>query len=190
MRRHHPVLLRSCRAAVILSVSVGLSAALVAGPQTPSKVPTVAPAALQTLLPAQMDGWTKARENSDRIERADSCTYAFADVVYTSGESKVRITVADTGFDADALMALATIVVTFPADHTEVIPPDTTVARSTHNGAPSATLWNVSKREGEFVVVVAGRFVAKAEGTRIDGLDVLRSAIERLDLKKLAQLAQ
>ena len=175
---------------ITVSVLLSSSAGLLAGPQTPAKVPTVSPATLQPLLPEAIEGWTKGRANSDRIVATESCTYAFADVVYTSSDMKVRITLADTGFDADALMVLATLVATFPANHTELVPPDTTIARVTYKDAPAATLWNASKGEGEFVVVAGGRFVAKAEGTRLDRPDVLRSAIDLIDFKKLAQLAR
>ena len=188
MKPHPPVLRLVSGPAIAVSLSLLLSAVVLAAPQTSAKVPAVTPAALQRLLPETIEGWTKGRASSDRIVATESCTYALADVVYTSGEMKMRITLADTGFDTDALMVLATLVVTFPADHTEVVPPDTTITRLTYNGAQAATLWNSSKSEGEFVAIVGGRFVAKAEGTRLDKLDVLRGVLDRIDLKKLAQL--
>jgi len=39
-------------------------------------------------------------------------------------------------------------------------------------------------------VVVAGRFVAKVEGTPAQSLDVLRSVMDQIDLKKLADLGR
>jgi hypothetical protein len=169
---------------------MAMVAAPVAFQETTTKVvPTVAPAALEVLLPA-LDAWTKGRVMSNRIMAAESCTYVFADAIYTSGDSKLRVTLADTGFDTDGLMTLATIVQTFPANHTEVIPPSTVVSRETYRGAPGATLWDSTKRSGEFTVVVAGRFVAKVEGTPADSLDILRTAMAQIDLKKLADLGR
>jgi hypothetical protein len=186
----HQILSLGSRAVTVASV-LCLVVAAPAAFQEPAKkvVPAVAPAALEGLLPA-LDGWTKGRVISNRILSADSCTYVYADAIYTSRDAKLRVTLADTGFDADGLMALATIVQTFPADHSEVVPPDTRINRLTYRGEPAATLWNGAKRDGDFTVVVAGRFVAKVEGTPADSLDVLRAAMDQIDFKKLADLGR
>jgi hypothetical protein len=185
-----PVSSRLTRVALTVAMAVALSAVVIAWQQTPAKVPTVAPDSLQALLPAAINGWTKGRINSDRVAASDSCTYVIADVVYLKDGAKMRITLADTGFDTDALFALATMVMTLPPDHSGVVPPDTTVTRLTYRDAPAATLWTPSKREAEFVVVVGGRFIAKAEGTQLDGLDGLRGALDLIDLAKVAQLSR
>ena len=151
-------------------------------------VPVVAPAALEPLLPMSLEGWTKARSSSNRV--TDGCAYTFADTVYTNGDAKLRVTVADTGFDADALMTVATIVLSFPAGHTEKIPPDTIISRITYRDFPAATMWNSAKGEAEFTVVVGDRFVVKVEGTRVDGLDTLRGVLDKIDLKKITDLGR
>ena len=180
----------STRAALTMTTALAISVAAIASQHTPAKVPTVAPPSLEALLPATFDGWTKGRVNSDKVTAGDSCTYAIADVIYQKDDAKIRITLADTGFDNDALFALATMVMTLPPDHTGVVPPDTSVARLLYKDHAAATLWTPSKREAEFVVVLGGRFVAKAEGRGLEGLDVLRTALDSIDLKKLAQLGQ
>jgi hypothetical protein len=48
---------------------------------------------------------------------------------------------------------------------------------------PAATLWTGAKRDGDFTVVVADRFVAKIEGTPADSLDALRTAMDQIDFK-------
>jgi hypothetical protein len=151
-------------------------------------VPVVAPAALEPLLPASLEGWTKTRSTSNRV--TDGCEYAFADTVYTNGDAKLRVTVADTGFDAGALMTVATIVLSFPAGHTETIPPDTIINRISYRDYPAATMWNSAKGEAEFTVVVGDRFVVKIEGTRVDGLDTLRGVLDKIDLKKFTELGR
>ena len=85
--------------------------------------------------------------------------------MYTNGDAKLRVTVADTGFDTDALITVATIVLSFPARHTEKIPPDTVISRITYRDYPAATMWNNAKGGAEFTVVVGDRFVVKVEGT-------------------------
>jgi hypothetical protein len=156
-----------------------------AGPQ--QTVPTVAVSALVPLLPP-LEGWTKGRAASDRIVVSDSCSYSFADAIYKKGEATVRVSVADTGFGADSLVSLATMVMTLPETYNEEIPPATRVARITFKESPAATLWDPVKSEGEFVVVVGGRFVAKAEGSHLENLDVLRAIVDQIDLKKLSEL--
>ena len=163
--------------------------ALIAQEQARKVVPTVAPAMLEPFLPAVFDGWSKIRSASNRVD--DGCAYAFAETVYMNRVSdKLRVTVADTGFDADALSTVATIVMSFPAGHTEKIPPDSIISRITYRDWPAATMWNGAKREAEFTVVVGGRFVAKVEGTPAENLDTLREVLDKIDLKKLAELGK
>ena len=177
-------------AIVVSLLMLIVAAASPAAWQDPPKkvVPVVAPAALEPLLPASLEGWTKGRSTSNRV--TDGCTYAFANTVYTNGDAKLRVTVADTGFDADALMTVATIVLSFPAGHTERIPPDTIISRITYRDYPAATLWNSAKGEAEFTVVVGDRFVVEVEGTRVDGLDTLRGVLDKIDLKKFTELGR
>jgi hypothetical protein len=177
----------------VVAVSFFLLIAWAANPtalqdQTRKVVPVVAPAALEPLLPGALEGWTNGSVTSYRV--TDGCVYSFAASIFRKGEDKLRITVADTGFDADALMTVATIVLSFPAGHTETIPPDTAINRITYRDWPAATMWTASKHEGEFTVVVDNRFVAKVEGTSTGGLDTLRGVLDQIDLKKLAALAR
>lgn len=175
-----------------IAVSFLLLIVAVAAPaaqdQARKVVPVVAPAALEQFVPTALDGWTKVRSTSYRV--TDGCAYTFAEAVYTNGDAKLRVTVADTGFDADALVTVATIVRSFPAGHTETIPPNTVISRITYREYPAATMWNSSKGEAEFTVVVDDRFVAKVEGTRADGLETLRGVLDKIDLKKLAALGK
>lgn len=176
--------------AVVVSLLLIVAAASPTASQDQPKkvVPVVAPAALEPLLPAALEGWTKARSTSNRV--TDGCTYAFADTVYMHRDAKLRVTVADTGFDADALMTVATIVLSFPAGHTETIPPKTIISRITYRNYPAATMWNSASGEAEFTVVVDDRFVVKVEATRVDSLDTLLGVLDKIDLKKLTELGR
>lgn len=180
--------LRVTGIAVTLLLLMVAIAAPAAQDQTRKVVPVVAPAALEPLLPAALEGWTKVRSTSNRV--TDGCAYAFADAVYTNGDAKLRVTVADTGYDTDALMTVATIVLSFPAGHTETIPPNTVISRITYRDYPAATMWNNAKSDAEFTVVVGDRFVVKVEGTRAGNIDTLRGVLDRIDLKRLAELGK
>jgi hypothetical protein len=176
------------RIAVLLLLPMVVVAAPAAQNPTKKVVPVVAPATLEPLLPAVLDGWTKVRSTSNRIN--DGCVYAFAEVVFTNGDGKLRATIADTGFDADALMAVATMVLSFPAGHTETIPPNIVINRLTYRDYPAATMWNSAQIDGEFTVVVDDRFVVKAEGMRAGDVSTLRSVVDKIDLKKVAELGR
>jgi hypothetical protein len=147
---------------------------------------TVAAAALEALLPAPAD-WLKLRSGSNHIELEPGCDYAFAEGVFMNEAMKVRITVADTGLHAESLGIFASMVVTFPDGYEGKIPPSTTVTRMTFKDAPAAARWDAQQGEGEFVVLVGGRFVAKAEGT-VDKIDTLKAMVGQIDLKRLGEL--
>jgi hypothetical protein len=53
---------------------------------------------------------------------------------------------------------------------------------------PAAYRWDAEKREGEYTVVINGRFVAKVEATKADSLETLRAIIDQIDMKKLGDL--
>ena len=110
------------------------------------------------------------------------------DAVYINGAMKVRVTLADTAGDPAALAVLATMVVTLPDNYSATIDGAASVSRVTFKGSPAAMRWDPVKLDGEFVVIVGGRFVAKAEGTGIDSIEALRGFVEQVDLKALAEL--
>jgi len=158
-----------------------------AGQNAKPSAPFVATSALEPLLPT-VDGWTKGPARADRVAISDTTGYAFAEAVYTNGDKKVRVTIADTASGGDSLISLATMVATLPDDYTGDVPPASKVARVQFKGSPAASLWDSAKAEGEFTVVVGGRFVAKAEGSHLDSLDTLRAFVDRIDLKRLGDL--
>ena len=185
-RTRHTRSLAGAIATIAAATTLSLAAqTALPSPQTSEKL--VAAAALEPLLPTPV-GWTRTRSGGERVTVSEACSYTFADGVYTRGESRVRITLADTGRNAEGLTLIATLVVSFPDDYVNTVPPATTIARLPFDGAQAASRWDADQREGEFVVLVGGRFVAKAEGTRLDALATLRGMVELVDLKKLGAL--
>ena len=185
-RAHVPSILAATMA---FAVALTVTSAAKPSPQkvSPKIVPTVAVAVLQRLLPT-VAGWTKGGVTAERAIVSETCSYAFAYAPYTNAGATVRVTVADTGFDPGGLGTLATMVTTFPNGYSGQIPPATTVNRLLFKGSPAAALWDSQTGEGEFTVVVDGRFVAKAEGTHLENGDVPRTIVDAIDLKALAAL--
>jgi len=155
--------------------------------RTHRTVPLVATTALRALLP-DLPGWTKHHGDEDLVALSPECGYAFANATYVKEAMSLRVTLADTGFDADSVSTLAMMVTMFPDGHVGLVPPATAIKRVIFNGWPAASLWDSLKGEGEFTVLVGGRFVAQAEGKRLDSVDILQGAVERIDLKALAAL--
>lgn len=172
-------------AATALAVTLGAQSR----PLASSGPAIVSAGALEKLLPAPT-GWTRIRTNKDLITLTETCSYSYADALYTNGAMKVRITLADTAADPSSLAVLATMVTSFPDDYSGRIPPATTIKRMPFNDAPAALRWDTAVSEGEFVVVFEKRFVAKAEGTSLDTADTLRSLVEQINLKALGELGK
>lgn len=178
------------RAAAITALAAAMTITIGAQTGPPGQAAVakfVTSAVLEPLLPAP-PGWTRTRTGGSEVVVSESCGYSFADAIFTKGDMKVRVTVADTGRNDESLGLLATLVVSFPADYTGEVPPATSIARLTLNGAPAGSRWDAGQREGEFVALVGHRFVAKAEGTNLDGIATLRTIVELIDLKKLGEL--
>jgi hypothetical protein len=69
-----------------------------------------------------------------------------------------------------------------------LVPPATSVRRLMLGSAPAAELWDATKGDGEFTVVVDGRFVVKAEGLRLTDVAAARRFVEIVDLGMLRQI--
>ena len=147
----------------------------------------VSVATLQTLVPA-IDGWTRAPLAGSVVPISEESGYSFAEGDYTNGAMKVKLTIGDTVGVDDCLLALAAMVTVLPAGYSEKLPPATSISRFEFSGAQAASKWNSEKLEGEFSVVVNGRFVVKAEGTKLDSIDTLRAIVSKIDLAKLGAL--
>jgi hypothetical protein len=176
-------------AAAIAALIVTIPAAQSASPaaQDPKVVPTVAVALLEGLLP-QAEGWTKGVVHSNQISISSDCGYTYADAVYTKGEMRVRVTVADSGFDSGALAVLVPAVMSLPEGYSGKILPATTVERLTFEGSPAAARWDGEKSEADFEVLVGRRFAARGEGTQVTSIETARDLVAKIDLKKLAAL--
>jgi len=176
---------------VAVAASIALSPALIAQSAKQTSTPAIVPAVpferLAPLLP-DVPGWKKGMVDADRTVLSATCSYTFAYANYTNGTTKVRVTIADTGFDPGALGALATMVAIYPSGYTGVIPPSTSIARSVYKDGAAAAMWDAQTGEAEFTIVIGGRFVAKAEATGIVDPAVVRTMVDAVDVKALAEL--
>ena len=170
----------------LVTVAIAFVAAFCAA-RLQAQVATVPVAALERLLPAP-DGWTKAEAKADTVVISTDCSHPVASVSYVQGEMRVKITLADSGMHPDSLMALAPMLVMLPEGYSEKIPPAITIRRLQRDGAQVAERWDERKHDGEITMLVNKRFVASVEGSHVDSLDSLRTILDQIDLKKLAEL--
>lgn len=144
------------------------------------------PAVLAKLLPAAPAGWTKAEARLTQVEISATCAYAAACLPLFKDDSRVKVTLADTGGHNDALIALASAVITLAEDCVQDIPPATTIKRVKIGDWQAAEMWDAEKLAGEITVVVNGRFVVSVEAQKAESLEVLRALLSSVDLKALA----
>ena len=169
-----------------------LALLLALAPQKPAAsalkpLPVVTVDALQTMMP-QADGWTRGAFVSDVVRVSDDIGYSFTGADFTRGAAKVHLTIGDTIGAGDCLLALAGMISVLPEGYAETPAPSTAIMRFTYEGFQAASKWNAEKFSGEFSVLVAGRFVVKAEGEGVESLDTLRAFVAKIDFKKLADL--
>ena len=150
-------------------------------------LPVVSLEVLQSLLP-EADGWTRGPLIGDIVHVTDDTGYSFAVADFAKGSAKLHLTIGDTVGVGDCLMALGAMISVLPAGYSEKPEPTTSIVRFTYEGYESASKWNASTFSGEFSVLVADRFVVKAEGEGVDSLDTLRVFVSKVDFKKLAAL--
>ena len=158
-----------------------------AGQQNKPATPVPA-AALEKLLPV-VDGWTGTPPRTDLVVMSPDVTYSSASTTLVKDAVRVKITLSDTGGAADTLSALAMVVVSMPEDFSESVS-GSTVKRMQIGGSPASEIWDGQKSSGEITVVVARRFVAAVESSKIDSLATLRAILDKIDLKSLGELKQ
>lgn len=136
---------------------------------------------LQALFP-NLPGWKKGKPTGERMTAP--VAFSQAEVHYTKGDSRIELTIMDSGFH-QLLLAPYTMFLTSgferkTADGYE---------KSTKVGdEPGWEKWNSTRKSGEVNAVVARRFLVQAEGREVDDINVLHTAIVKTDLTKLAAM--
>lgn len=167
--------------------SVFVAASIFSASASQNKPATPVPAAtLQKLLPV-VDGWTGTPPRTDLVVMSPDVTYSFASTTLVKDAVRVKVTLSDTGGSADTLTALAVVVVSMPEDFSESVS-GSTVKRTQIGGSPASEIWDSQKSSGEITVVVAKRFVAAVESSKVDSLATLRAILDKIDLKALGEL--
>jgi len=137
--------------------------------------------ALVALLP-ELPGWTRSEPRGENISRP--VAYARAEARYSASEGRVRLEIVDTALSQ---LLIAPVSMFFAEGYAERST-DVFKRAATVRGHPGSEEWNARTRRGEVMVLVARRYLVKAAGDDVAGIDVVRRAVEAVDLGNLATL--
>ena len=137
--------------------------------------------ALVALIP-EIPGWTRSEPRGENVSRP--IAYSRAEVRYTMGEGRLHLEITDTARSEILIAPVAMFMGPGYAERST----DGFKSATTVGGYPAAEDWNRRSRRGEVTVLVANRFLVKASGDDVAGVEVVRQAVERVDFGKLAAL--
>jgi hypothetical protein len=136
---------------------------------------------LIALLPAPA-GWEREKPTGERM--TSPVSFADASVRLMKGDATVTVKITDSGFNQLLVAPFAM----FLAGNFE---------RETSSGyeksikvgdAPGMEKWDSETKSGDLTVIVNKRFIVELDGSSIDDPKVLRTMLDSVDLKKLADL--
>jgi hypothetical protein len=130
----------------------------------------------------EIPGWTRSEPRGENLSRP--IAYARAEARYTQGTSRVRLEIIDTALSQILIAPVSMFLAAGYAERST----DGFKRAATIGGHPGAEDWNTRSRRGEVMVLVANRFLVKARGDDVTGVEVVRQAVEAVDLGKLAAL--
>jgi len=137
--------------------------------------------ALVALLP-EIPGWTRTEPRGETVSRP--VTYSRAEARYSMGESRLQLVITDTALSP---ILIAPVKMFLAAGYAERSL-DGFKRAATIGVHPATEDWNARSKRGEVTALVGDRFLVKASGDDVPSLDVVRKAVEAVDLGKLAAL--
>jgi hypothetical protein len=158
-------------------------AALTGNATDPNQKP-VDPVSFKELQTAfgDISGWEKAKPTGERMTAP--VNYSEAKVTYTKGESEIEVQISDSAFN-QMLMGPYSMFLTsgYEKETSDGYEKSTKVGEY-----PGWEKWNSSDKDGELSAIVNKRFIVQVNGRRIDDEKMLQTAMNSVDLKKLAAL--
>lgn len=136
---------------------------------------------LEALLP-EYPGWTKGDAKGQQVSMGFKISEAEAR--YTKGESSIHLEITDIAL---AQAMLAPLSIWMGAGYSERSS-DGYKKAVTVAGHPGFEEWSKNSKHGQITVVVANRFLVKADADEVENTDPARKLIETVDLRKLAAL--
>lgn len=129
-----------------------------------------------------VDGWEKSTPTGERM--TSPFPFSTAEATYTRGESRIEVTITDSGFNQLLLTPYAMFLRTgYERESTEGYEKSTQV-----NGQPGWEKWNTEGNYGEVNALVGKRFLLQIEGSDLPDTKALHEFAQRMDMARLAAL--
>lgn len=161
----------------------GIAKGMAAAAGDPNAKP-VAPADFKELEKALADlpGWMREGPTGERA--TSPVAYADASVTFKKGDAEITEKVTDSALN-QLLMAPLGMVLAGNYSKESDSGYERTV---TLGGYPGHESWDSQAKYADIKVVVGKRFIVEIEGQNLDDVKVMRSVLDKTDLKKLASL--
>jgi len=150
-------------------------------PATPALARAVDYERLKDLLP-DIDGW--ARSDTTGEQHTTPAAFARARAVYRTAESRIELVITDSAFSP---MVLAPVSIFLAPGYSERS--DDGFRRAVKvGGQPAVEQWNSGSRRAEVTALVANRYLVRASGDDVSGVEPVLAAVESVNLARLAAL--
>ncbi len=145
---------------------------------------SVTPVPFESLIPflPEIPGWTRGEPKGESV--TTPMAHSRAEARYTMGESRLTLAIADTGLSKILTAPLAMFLTSGYAERDD----DGFKRAIRVAGHPGLEDWNTPSRRGEVTLLVAQRFMVKATAHDVASIDVVRKAVETVDIGTLAAL--
>lgn len=147
-------------------------------------VAAIAPDILQGLLPGTIGGLARS-EISSASAGAAGIGGSTAEARYGSGDANITLKITDLA----AMGGLAALGTAFNVQSSQQTATGYEKT-GTVDGRMTTEKWNSESKRGSYGVLVGNRFMVEADGSNIDGVDALKSAVGSIDFGKLESAAR
>jgi hypothetical protein len=134
---------------------------------------------LKTMVP-EISGWTRSDLRGEQISMGAKMSKAGAR--FEKGDSSFKLEILDSSFNQLFLAPMSM----FMAIGYEERSDDGYTKAMTLAGSPGYEKWRKEGKDGEVAILVANRFLVNADGNNVENIEVLRKAVQAVDLNKLA----
>ena len=103
---------------------------------------------------------------------------------YEKGESSLTLEIIDSSFNQLFLAPMTMFMAVGYEERSD----DGYTKAVTLAGSPGFEKWRTRRNDGKVGVIVSNRFVVSADGNNVENIDVLKKAVQAVDLGKLATM--
>jgi len=137
---------------------------------------------LEALEPDAPSGWEKGKSKGEQTSMG--FTISKAEVSYTKGDSRVRLTITDAAFNQLFMAPFSMMLAMGYSERSS----DGYKKSTTLSGNPAWEEWRNDGKDGKVGVVIAKRFLVEASGSNVDNIEAVRQFATGVDFGKLAAL--